>query len=357
MVLDCMGPNLLKITYNCWLSDLARYKYWLLACPNVSKELEIKRQFRIFKQILNFYKITGNQRKRCVLQEHTNSVYKEINRYISSIAPGIFVNIFKKIPCTINISYYSLPEFIFTNNYVIFIEPYHTDFYNDIINSTGQCDRYIDKNWGNTFIPLKNGIMPDDDIIMKYFRTNAFLSDHKAWINIVHYIMYNQNKLIEMLKNDYYENDIFGKTLNIKEYKKKMSKIVPLLSLIKSSYGSETYSFISHDEQNNEYLMEIDKDLVVSFYSDYRKRIDFLLSNVEKEVITLKEIYISKSAELNSKINTRMLWIAVLMALLAVMQIFFQCQQSFNTKQLNDNSNNNKNEYLDSDIEQIICLQ
>jgi len=39
MTLDCMGPNLFKLVFNCSLSDLAKYKYWLYACLNVQKEL------------------------------------------------------------------------------------------------------------------------------------------------------------------------------------------------------------------------------------------------------------------------------------------------------------------------------
>jgi len=89
-----------------------------------------------------------------MLMKHTRNIYKEINKYLSSIAPGIFTNVYKKIPCTMIALYETVPEFIITKNYAVYIDPERTSFFDAIITSGGQYDRYIDKNCGNTFIPL-----------------------------------------------------------------------------------------------------------------------------------------------------------------------------------------------------------
>jgi len=336
MSLDCIGPNLFKIIFNCWLSDFAKYKYWIYACPNVIKELEVIRKFQKGKNFLNFSKTAGIQRKRIMLRKHTHAIYKEINNYLSSIAPGIFISIYKKIPGTLIASYVVIPEFIVTKHYTVYLEQEQTKFFDSIITFDGSCERFVDNDSGNAFIPLMSDIMAEDDTVMKFFATNDSLPSGMAWVNIVYFLLHNQNMLIEILKNTHYENDIYGKTINIKEFKKKMRKIGPLLELIKSSYGSKIFSFEHHKEQYNKYTMILDEDLIIPFYDEFRGRIDNLLKTMETEIISVKEIYFDNYNEINNKINHQLQLIAIIMALFTFLQAFFQCQGIRDNKKIED---------------------
>jgi len=326
LTLDCIGPNLFKFIFNCELTDFAKYKYWLYACPNVLTELEIKRELALGK--INISKITGNQRKRSMLKKHTHNIYNEINRYIASIAPGIFTNIYKKIPCTMSAVYDIQNEYIITESYVIYNELKRTNFFNNIHTFNRQNDRYINNDNGNTFIPIKYDIMPDDDILMMYYRTNNLLPSDMAWINIVYFLLHEQKNLIEMLKNEHYENDIYGKTIKIKDYKNKMRKIEPLLSLIKTSFNPDKFSFKDYYNTYNDYVMSFDDENKIYFYNEYKERIDYLLREIDKEVISIKEIYSSNYTEINTKLSRRLQWIAIFMALITVLQAFSQCQET-----------------------------
>jgi hypothetical protein len=326
MTLECMGPSLVKIIFNCTLTDFARYYYWMYACPNVPKELDIKRKIHFGKTTLNFIKTIGLQRKKNMLREHTIKIYKEISKYISSIAPGIFSNIYKKIPCTLIASYVAIPEYILTKNYSILIEQVDTSFFDNIINFNGNCERFVDNDSGNAFIPLKSDILSNDDIIMKYFGANSNLPSGMAWLNVIYFILRSQNTLIEMLKSAYYESDIYGKEIDIKQFKKKMRKISPLLKLIKSSYGSKVFSFDYLYETYNKYIYKIGDDYSIKFLDEYKKRIDYLLNSMEVEIASIKEIYYDNYNEINSKINIKLQWIAIFIAIITILQAFFQCQ-------------------------------
>jgi len=337
MSIDCSGSNLFKLIFNCRLTDFAKYKYWIYACPNVIRELEIKKEYHIGKQIINLIKTTGNQRKRQILHKHTHNIYKEINKYLSTIAPGIFSNIYKKIPSTMIATFDIIPEYLITKNYAVYINQKHSNFFDDVILSNNQYERFVMEEKGNSFITIKSDLMPNNDIIMKYFRKDISLPTDLAWINIIYYILHDQNHLIEMLKNDHYENHLYGKTINIKEYKKKMRKIEPLLRIINTSYNSEEYDLKYNYYRYNEFAMKFNKDNIIRFYDDYKKRIDYYLNKVEKEVILIKEIYFNNYTEVNSNINKKLLWISAVMAFIAIFQVWTQCQANIPANEFDRN--------------------
>jgi hypothetical protein len=347
MSINCVGPNLFRMIYNCYLTDFAMYKYWLLSCPKVNKLLEITPKYRFGKTILNFSVITGNQRKRDKIKIIEHNIYIEINKYIQKIAPGILTKIYKKIPCSLVASYEKNYELLVLKDYVIEIPIKKTSFFDTIIRAGGHNDRYIDKKYGNVFVPL-NFENNNNDILMKQFRTNTYISpvQNLAWINIVYFLLYNQRLLIESMKNMQYENDIYGKNMNTSAFKKKLRKIIPTLELLKSSYESEKFYYENPIDNSIQYVLEFGNGKEMEYFSEYRKHIDILMNSLEKEIKNIKEVYLNNYNEINININKRLQWIAVFIALIALFQAYFQCSIKKEGKNINDTVKYEYNETL-----------
>jgi hypothetical protein len=343
MSINCVGPNLFRMVYNYYLTDFARYKYWLLSCPNVKKSLRIIPKYRLGKTILNFIIMTGNQRKRNEVGKLEHKIYAEINKHIKKLAPGILTKIYRKIPCSLVASYETNLELFVLKDYVVEIPRKRTWFFDTLIMAGGHKDRYIDMNYGNIFVPL-NFDNINNDIMMKQFRTNFFVSpiQNLAWINIVCYLLYNQRLLIESMKNIQYENDIYGKNMNVSIFKKKLRKIIPTLELLKSSYESEKFYYENPIDNTIKYILDLGQGNSLEYFSDYKKRIDVLTSSIEKEARNIKEMYLDNYSEINTNINKRLQWIAIVITLIALLQAFFQCSVKRDEK---DVINERKYEY------------
>ena len=327
--LKCIGPSLVRITYNINVTDNARYKFWLLSSPNVNRELRIHTKYRLFKKNYLFSRRTGNEIKVQKLADLEERMCNEINRTIKRIAPGVLSKLYKNVPITLNCSFDYFPSVIITPSYVIPSVQKYTSFWQNLYNISGDHSvRYVDEMTDNIFItpPTKRNIK--SQIYMKHFVSSiqSNSGDDLSWICIMQTLLHDQITLYYQIKNLYCEKGISGSNSDFMKIRKEINIIDSIWALIESSFHEDKDFYLSDEIHHSNYSADFGSTNI-SLINKYIESIDKQLSSIKELLPEIKNIYTERYADKNSHDNTRLQIIALIFTLFTIAQAFYQCSK------------------------------
>lgn len=325
--LKSIGPSLVRITYTISLTDYARYKYWLLSTPNVKRELRIKTKYRYLQKNYSFSRRTGNGKKVYELEKLEKCICTEIDKVIKKISPGILCTLYKQVPITMNAILYFIPSLTITPSYVLQSTFKHSNFLQNIYNIAGKNSTpYIDDENESIFLPPANKRNINDRIYMKHFIGNAksVSVDDISWICIMHSLLHDQTILYQKIRNIYHDKGVSGKKTDFIKLRKEINAIDSVWSLINSSFQEDKRFYESDEIKHSNYCANFGTT-TLSLITNYIKSIDDKLLKIKETLPEIKNVYNERYIDENSRVNTRLQIIAVILALFTISQTVYQC--------------------------------
>jgi len=307
---ETIGSGLYKIGYNIYLQDELYYKYWLLMVNNYPNLVQIKKLPFINNGQIIFH--NGDELKSKHIIEFNNMVKNEINKLIKTIAPGIFIKLYKNIPIIMIISIdkinyrYKYGQLVFQANNM---HEHERTSFNELLrndNTNDYNDFYYNRLSFDTYIPSKINNYLKPVIFSKHIRKGEIYAPTALpfWLEIMTQLYKIQSNQIDSIQNNYIYKTIKNNFIGLSKSRKKLYQTDALLRLLEDSYEIERNSFEKLYNENCKYYYLNDSDeYKIDYFTSSLSSIESTKEKIKKMLPVIKEIYDKKNQDSNNESN------------------------------------------------------
>lgn len=320
---ESVGDSFFKITFNCYFSDIYKYKLWLAATTNILPEIEYKFNLR---NGITYHIKSGLQIKKESLLKLEKEAYINIKLFFKSIVAGIFWGIFKEFPCTLVSSLSRFSNIYIYGGYKFYDEKPDTSFFDAIIDSdSNHGERYISEKSFGIYVPVSGDTNNFCKMYMKHFHDGSICiptTDNLSWYSILYFLLYYQLKLLTNTKNQYFNYDIKGMKVNFIKAKKRINAIDSIILIVKSQYD---YDMKQQNFTLTKYVYDI-YEKKIDYIEEYKNKINYLFKRINSEMSIVNRIYEDRYAMNNDKKNITLQWAAIILTCVTILQPIIQCK-------------------------------